>query len=73
MDSSVKIHVTNILKIYGKSSRGKFKSLCYYFYAVYGSRVRVKSANSTAVVSSCLGASLGFHATMNLADADFTL
>ena len=34
---------------------------------------RTKSANRTAVSDSSFCASLGFHATMNRTDADFTL
>ena len=34
---------------------------------------RTKSAKRTAVSDSFFGASLGFHATMNRTDADFTL
>ena len=33
----------------------------------------IRSANRTAVSASSLGASLGFHATTNRTDADFTL
>lgn len=33
----------------------------------------IKSAKRTAVSGSFLGASLGFHATTNRTDADFTL
>lgn len=33
----------------------------------------IKSTKRTAVSGSFFGASLGFHATMNRADADFTL
>ena len=45
---------------------------CDTFLYIWYYRERSKSANRTAVSGSSFGASLGFHATTNRTEADFT-
>ena len=48
-------------------------SVCAATLSALTYKESIRSANKTAVSASSLGASLGFHATTNRTDADFTL
>ena len=51
----------------------RVNSVCAATLSALTYKESIRSANKTAVSASSLGASLGFHATTNRTDADFTL